>query len=96
MLEKEVSEKLQEQNLEVLSKPKKSKITKMFIELFVVALFISLGASAIVTGLAAAFFPCSGEICGQLQVAGALFILIGVLLCFLAAIVILMVNLLQE
>lgn len=92
---KGVNEKLQEQNLEALSK-KKSKITKLFIELFVVALLISLGASAIVSGFAAVLFPCSGNICGELQVAGALFILLGFLLCFFAAIVILLVNLFTE
>lgn len=93
---KGVNEKLQEQNLEALSKSKKSKITKLFIELFVVALLISLGASAIVSGFAAVLFPCSGNICGELQVAGALFILLGFLLCFFAAIVILLVNLFTE
>lgn len=90
----EVNEKLQEKNLEAISKNK--NVTKIFIEIFVVALLISLGASAIVTGLAAVLFPCTGSVCAELSIAGALFILTGVLLCFFAAIIILVANLLKE
>lgn len=93
MLEKEVSEKLQEQNLEVVSK---KKLTKIFVELFFVAFLLGLGTNAIVTGFVALLFPCSGSVCGELQLAGALFVLFGFLLCFMSAIVVLLANVFTE
>lgn len=96
MLNKEVSEKLQEQNLEVVSKTKKTKMTKTFIELFIVAFLLGLGTNAIVAGFVALLFPCSGSVCGELQLAGALFVLFGFLLCFMSAIVVLLANIFTE
>ncbi len=90
---KEVNEKLQEKNLEVVSK---KKLTKIFSELFVVALFLGLGTSSIITGFAALFFPCNGSVCGEVELVGALFVFFGFLSCAIAAIVILMANLFAE
>lgn len=90
---KEVNEKLQEKNLEVVSK---KKLTKIFSELFVVALFLGLGTSAIITGFAALLFPCTGSSCGEVEVVGALFVLFGFISCSVAAIVILLANLFTE
>lgn len=90
---KEVNEKLQGKNLEVVSK---KKLTKIFTELFVVALFLGLGTSTIVTGFAALFFPCSGTVCGEIELVGAMFVLFGFLSCTVAAIVILLANLFTE
>lgn len=93
MLEKDVSEKLQDHNLEVVSK---KKLTKIFTELFIVAFLLGLGTNAIVAGFVALLFPCSGSLCGELQLAGALLVLFGFLLCFIAAIVILLANIFTE
>jgi hypothetical protein len=93
MKKNEVNENLQTEQLEVKVR---NKVGVIFVELFVVVLLISIGASAIVTGMTAVFFPCAGEICGQLQVAGAITVLIGFLLNIFAAVVILLVNLFKE
>lgn len=62
------------------------------LEAVVVVLLVSLGASAIENGLATIFYPCDGNLCGQLKVAGAVRFVIGAILIKFAAVIILVVH----
>jgi len=84
--------------VEVSNKRKKAnkKILNVFIEFFIVATLISLGSSAVVSGLIAIHFPCSGSACGEIAVAGGITLTIGSILIFVAAVIILWTNVLKD
>ena len=67
-----------------------------FIELFIVVALISIGSSAIVLGLQSIFFPCEGNLCGQISTAGGVTLTIGLILLFIASQIILWVNVLKD
>lgn len=66
------------------------------IELVIVAVLISIGSSATVQGLVSLYYPCSGNICGEIYVAGGVTLTIGLILIFSAALIILWVNALKD
>lgn len=73
-----------------------NKLLNIFIELFIVAILISIGSSAIVSGFIAIYFPCAGSICGEIGVAGGVSLTVGLILIFIAAVIILWANVLKD
>ena len=76
----------------------KNKYNQMlaFTELFIVVLLISLGASAVVLGLQSIYFPCAGNLCGEIATAGAVTLTIGLILLFVAAQIIIWINVFKD
>ncbi|MDP5133408.1 MAG: hypothetical protein NWQ54_21205 [Paraglaciecola sp.] len=79
------NEQLKKQNVSNRVTPK--HLLYFLLEAVVVVLLVSLGASAIKNGLATIFYPCNGNLCGQLKVTGAVRFVIGAILIKFAAVI---------
>ena len=75
---------------------RKDRIWNQFVELLIVATLVSLGASAVVSGLIAIHFPCDGALCEPIAKAGAICTTIGTFLIVVAAVIILWRNAINE
>ena len=67
-----------------------------FVEFFLVAVLLSIGSSAVVSGLQAIHFPCDGRYCGEIATAGGVMLTVGSILIIVAAQIILWVNALKD
>jgi hypothetical protein len=71
---------------EIKSLVKKTLIAKL-IELLCLAFLLSLSAGCIVLGMQGLFWPCEGNICVQIEMAGAFALLAGFILLIISAII---------
>lgn len=78
---------------QIVKNQKTVKISGIYIlEAFVLVLLFGIGVSALENGLATMFYPCDGQLCAEIFVAGTIRFAIGSILIMFAFIIILFVN----